>query len=65
MSLLYKDSKDLIYNIDVKTFPDGIVKLQFSADCGKHGTEELLDEFQFTVKELLSILQKYDAGAYQ
>ena len=65
MSLLYKNSKDFIYSVDVKTFPDGKVKLQFSCDGGKHGTDELLDEFEYTVKELLSILQKHDAGAFR
>lgn len=65
MSLLYKDQKDFIYSVDVKTFPDGKVKIQFSCDGGKHGTDELLDEYELTVKELLSILQKHDAGAYR
>ena len=65
MSLLYKDPKDLIYSVDVKTFPDSKVMIRFSCDGGKHGTDELLDEYEFTVKELLSILQKHDAGAYR
>ena len=65
MSLFYKDSKDLIYSVDVKTYPDGKVKLQFSCDGGKYGTDELLDEYEFTIKELLLILQKHDDGAYR
>lgn len=65
MSLIYKDPKDIIYSVDVNTFPDGKVAIQFSCDGGKHGTDELLDEYELTVKELLSILQKHDAGAYR
>jgi hypothetical protein len=61
MSLLYKKESELKYSVDVKTYPDGKVILQFSADCGKFGTDEMLDEYEFTVKELLSILQKHDA----
>jgi hypothetical protein len=62
MSLLYKKESELKYSVDVKTFPEGKVVLQFSADCGKFGTDETLDEYEFSVKELLSILQKHDAG---
>lgn len=61
MSLLYKKEYELKYSVDVKIYPDGKVILQFSADCGKFGTDEMLDEYEFTVKELLSILQKHDA----
>jgi hypothetical protein len=57
MSLLYKDQKDIIYSVDVKTFPDGKVKLHFSCDGGKHGTDETVDEYELTVLELLKILQ--------
>lgn len=63
MSLLYKKESDLIYKVEVKTLPDGKIVLQFSADCGKFGTEESLDEYELTVKELLAILQKHDDGA--
>jgi hypothetical protein len=58
----YKKEFELKYFVDVKTCPDGKVILQFSADCGKFGTEEMLDEYEFTAKELLSILQRHDAG---
>jgi len=62
MSLLYKKESDLKYSVELKTRPDGSVVLKFSADAGKFGTDEMLDEYEFTVKELLSILQKHDAG---
>lgn len=62
MSLIYKKLSDLKYSLEVKTYPNGKVVLQFSADCGKFGIDERFDEYEFTVKELLSILQKHDAG---
>ena len=58
MNLLYKKESDLKYSVEVKTCPDEKVILQFSADCGKFGTDEMLDEYEFTIRELLSILQK-------
>jgi len=61
MSLLYKKESELKYSVDIKTTPDERVILQFSADCGKFGTEEPLAEYEFTVKELLFILHKNDA----
>jgi hypothetical protein len=64
-SLLYKNEEDVKYSVDIKTFPDGKLKLLFSADCGKFGTDEPLDEYELTVKEMLLILQKHDAVAYR
>jgi len=58
----YKKEFELKYFVDVKTCPDGKVIFQFGADCGKFGTDEMLDEYEFTAKELLSILQRHDAG---
>lgn len=58
MSLLYKKAEDLTYNIEFKNLGDGNLQLSFSADCGKFGTEEQLNEYYLTVKELLSILQR-------
>ena len=58
MSLLYKKESDLKYSVELKTHPDGKVVLKFSADCGKFGTDETLDEYEFTVKELLTILKQ-------
>jgi len=59
--MLYKKAADVSYYVDVKTRINGNVELFFSADCGKHGTNEIIDEFEFTTKELLSILKKHDA----
>jgi len=57
MSLLYKDLEDIHYSVEFKAVPNGKIKLLFSADCGKFGTHEALDEFELTIEELLRILQ--------
>lgn len=62
MSLLYKKTEELTLSVEFKANGNGKINIQFSADCGKFGTEEMLDEYEFTVKELLKILQKHDAG---
>jgi hypothetical protein len=56
MSLLYKDRKDVITSVDIKE-KDGKIILDFSADCGKFGTDEMLDGYTLTPKRLLEILQ--------
>ena len=56
MSLLYKDRKDVITSVDIKRV-DGKVVLDFSADCGKFGTDEMLDGYTLTPERLLEILQ--------
>jgi len=63
MSLLYKEHKDFNYRVEV-TNKDGLVKFSFELDGGKFGTWEQYDQYEFTVKELLKILQKNDAGAF-
>ena len=60
MGLLYKDPKDFVYSANFETTEDGKIKIQFSCDGGKFGTDELLDEYKFTVKELLTILRRYN-----
>ena len=59
MSLLYKDPKDQTYEVEI-TQKDGKVFLEFSADCGKFGTDEPLAGYELTPLELLEILQKHD-----
>lgn len=63
MSLLYKEYKDFKYRVEI-TSKEGIVNFSFAVDGGKHGTWEQYDEYEFTVKELLDILQKNDAGCF-
>lgn len=59
MSLLYKDKKDVEYSVDIKQ-SKGNINLLFSSDCGKFGTDEILDEHDLTVEQLLHILQESD-----
>ena len=56
MSLLYKDPKDIKISCDVSQV-DGKIILDFSADCGKFGTDEMLDGFTLTPERLLEVLQ--------
>ena len=56
MSLLYKNPKDIVYSVEIKSTPDGKINFEFSCDGGKHGTDEFIDEYKLTVLELLNIL---------
>lgn len=51
--------KDIVYSVDVKTYPDGILNILFSCDGGKFGTMEAVDEYELTILELLKILQQH------
>ena len=59
MSLLYKDPKDIVYSVDISIERNGNIHFQFSCDGGKHGTDELIDEYEFTTLKLLEILQAH------
>jgi hypothetical protein len=56
MSLLYNDPKDIKISCDASQV-DGKIILNFSADCGKFGTDEMLDGFTLTPERLLEVLQ--------
>ena len=56
MSLLYKDIKDIKYDVDIKKLPDGKIIFEFSCDGGKFGTDELIAVYELTAKELLDAL---------
>ena len=55
-SMLYPNKGNVKYSVDIKPEGDKI-KLLFSCDGGKFGTDEILDEYTVSVKELLEILQ--------
>jgi len=58
MSLLYKDRKDVKYSLEVKQ--DGnTLELLFTSDCGKFGTDEIVDSFKLSNLSLLEVLQKH------
>ena len=57
MSLLYKDPEDVTYSVEIEQ-KEGRIFLDFSADCGKFGTDEPIDGFELTPLQLLEILQE-------
>jgi hypothetical protein len=57
MSLLYKDPKDLITTVDIRQ-ENGEVIFDFFSDCGKHHTDEHIDEIRITPEKLLVMLKK-------
>jgi len=59
MSLLYKDPKEVKTTCEIKQ-QDGKIVIDFWADCGKFGTDEMLDGYILTPKRLLQILQDRD-----
>lgn len=59
MSLLYKDPKEVKTTCEIKQ-EDGKIVIDFWADCGKFGTDEMLDGYVLTPKRLLQILQDRD-----
>lgn len=60
MSLLYKNPEDVTYLVDTWKDKDGRLILDFYADCGKHGTLEMMAGYKLTPKRLLEILQDRD-----
>ena len=61
MSLLYKEQSDIIYEAEIATRESTEeIKIVFSSDCGKFGTDEILDGYKLTPKRLLQILQDRD-----
>jgi len=56
MGLLYKPKDEQKTILEMSRVGDKIV-LDFSSDCGKHGTIEALDSIEITAQELLKVLQ--------
>jgi len=55
MSLLYKDQKDITVSVAIRQL-DGQVEVEFSSNCGKFGTDEMLAAYNLTPARLLDIL---------
>lgn len=53
----YKPISDQTMSLSVEQLLAGTVRLTFSSDSGKFGTDEILDEIELPVNELLNILQ--------
>ena len=58
MSLLYKNPEDIEYDVEIRK-TNGKVRMLFFSDCGKHGTEELMDGYSITPERLLKVMQSY------
>lgn len=56
MSLLYKPKEEQTTSCEIKQ-EDGKIVLDFYCDCGKFGTDEMLDGYKLTPERLLQILQ--------
>ena len=50
-------SKKVTTSCDVMRLKDGDIKVDFHANAGKFGTDEMLDGYTLTAKRLLEILQ--------
>ena len=57
MSLLYKPKEEQTLNCDIKLETNKII-IDFSSDCGKFGTDEMLDGYILTAERLMQILQE-------
>lgn len=63
MGILYKNKEDVTTSVDIVK-KDGSVEFLFSADCGKHGMDEMLDGYKLTPSRLLEILQSKEVDFY-
>ena len=56
MSFLYKNEEERTTFVESEV-DNGTIQLTFSKDCGKFGTDEVLDFYNLTPERLLEILQ--------
>lgn len=57
MGILYKEPKDIIYKATIEILQNGNLRILFTCDGGKFGTDEMIDEYELSVLELLHALQ--------
>lgn len=57
MSLLYKPKEEQTIDCEIKKENNKLV-IDFTSDCGKFGTDEMLDGYILTSQRLLQILQE-------
>lgn len=60
MSLLYKPKEEQTLTCDIEVRKDGKIIIDFTQDCGKFGTDEMIDGYILTPDRLLEILQDRD-----
>ena len=59
MSLLYKPKDQQTLKCEV-VFLNGKISIDFYSDCGKHGTDEMLQGYVLTPERLMQILSERD-----
>ena len=57
MELLYKKPEDIKVSVDIKELNEKLL-IDFSADCGKFGTDESIAGFVLTPDRLFQILSE-------
>lgn len=57
MSLLYKDNKDVVYDVQVNMESKDTVNILISADCGKFGADEIIVESVVHISSLIEFLE--------
>jgi len=60
MILLYKPKEEQTVSVEFEFVEDGKIQIYFTSDCGKFGTDEMLDGYVLTPERLLQILQDRD-----
>lgn len=58
MSLLYKPKEEQTLTCDIKITNEKRIQINFSSDCGKFGTEEMLCGWTLTPERLMQILDE-------
>lgn len=58
MSLLYKPKEKQTLSCDIEVDKQGKIIIDFSSDCGKFGTDEMLAGWILTPERLLQILDE-------
>ncbi len=58
MSLLYKPKEEQTLSCDIEVDKQGQIIIDFSSDCGKFGTDEMLAGWILTPERLLQILDE-------
>jgi hypothetical protein len=59
MNLLYKPKDQQTLRCEV-VFLNGKIAIDFYLDCGKHGTDEMLQGYVLTPERLMQILSERD-----